>query len=66
MATDDELRAELWQRNQATMIAQRAALEAKLHGSSTARHQLHVDWDPVDQWLRERGITTPVEDDGVR
>lgn len=62
MATDDELRAELWQRNQATMIARRAALDAMLHGSSTARHQLEKDWDPLDQWLRERGQVDPIEE----
>jgi hypothetical protein len=61
MATDDELRAEQWQRDQATMSAQRAAIDAGLHGSSSARHQLHVDWDPVDQWLRERGQVIPVD-----
>ncbi len=63
MATADELRAEQWQRNQALLIAKRAEYDAMLHGSSTARHQLEVDWDPIDQWLRERGMVDPIEDD---
>lgn len=62
-ATEDELRAELWQRNQAMMHAGRAAAEARLHGSESARHQLHVDWQPLEQWLIERGQGMPVEDD---
>lgn len=63
MPTPEELRAELWQRNQATMIANRAEFNASMHGSSTARHQLEVDWDPLDQWLRERGISDPIDED---
>lgn len=61
-ATDDELRAELWQRNQALACAKAKAREAALHGSSSARHQLEKDWDPLDQWLRERGQVDPIEE----
>lgn len=63
MATEQELRAEAWQRNQASMIAKRAEFDAMLHGSSTARHQLEKEWDPIDQWLRERGISDPIDED---
>lgn len=63
MATADELEAEQWQRNHAAAIANRASAEAKLHGSDTLRHQLEVAWDPLVQWLRERGTYIPPEDE---
>lgn len=63
MATEEELRAEAWQRNQAQIRAKRAEFDAMLHGSSSARHQLHVNWDPLDQWLRERGQVLPLDDE---
>lgn len=61
--TEEELRAEAWQRNQAQIIAKRRSIEAKLHGSGTARQQLHINWDPLDQWLRERGTVLPLDED---
>jgi hypothetical protein len=63
VATADELAAEQWQRNHAAAIAKRESDLAALHGSDTLRHQLDVDWDPLVQWLRERGTSIPVDED---
>lgn len=61
--TEEELRAEQYQRDVAARHAFQAELDGKLHGSESARHALDVAWDPYVQWMAERDIVIPPEDD---
>lgn len=63
MATEEELRAEQYQRDVAARRAFGAALDAKLHGSESARHALEVAWDPYVQWMAERETVIPVDEE---
>jgi hypothetical protein len=61
MATDEELRAELYQRQQARREAFQNARLARLHGSESAARAVDKAWDPLVQWSAERGIEEPIE-----
>lgn len=61
MATDEELRAEEYQRSQARREAFQNARLARLHGSEAAAHALDVAWDPYFQWTLERDVEAPLE-----
>lgn len=59
MPTDEELRAEQYQRDVIARRANHRANDERLRGNPAARRQLDIDWQPIRQWRIEQTAGAP-------